>query len=136
MNTANTILPPASKPCGSCPYRCDVASGIWDRREYEKLPEYDLPTSEQPPGVFLCHRQDGHACAGWVAVHDMEHSLALRLAGSLGTVTDVGAFFDYETSTPVWGSGTEAAEHGMAEIERPGPQAQRLIGRLRTDANR
>lgn len=125
------ILPPASKPCGSCPYRKDVPSGVWDPSEYEKLLEYDRDTHEQPTGVFLCHRQDGRACAGWVGVHDMENSLGLRLACSMGGVEDAEPFFDYETETPLFDSGTEAAEHGMKEIANPGPDAQRVMDKLK-----
>jgi hypothetical protein len=44
-----------------------VPSGAWVAEEYAKLPAYDRPTGEQPAGLFLCHQQDGRACAGWVA---------------------------------------------------------------------
>ena len=29
------------KPCASCPYRCDVPSGVWHPDEYAKLEVYD-----------------------------------------------------------------------------------------------
>lgn len=125
------IVEPAPSPCGSCPYRRDVPSGVWDGSEYEKLPAYDQPTGEQPIAVFMCHRQDGRACAGWVAVHDMDESLALRLACATGTITDPEAFREYRTSTPTWRSGAEAAAHGLAEIENPGSEARRLGVKLR-----
>jgi hypothetical protein len=47
---------PASNPCGSCPYRRDVPSGVWDAAEYEKLPRYDGPMADQPARLFLCHQ--------------------------------------------------------------------------------
>lgn len=81
--------------------------------------------------VFLCHRQDGRACAGWVGVHDMDHCLGIRMAGSMGLLEEPEAFLDYETDTPLWGSGTEAAEHGMKEVAEPGTEAQRVIDKLR-----
>lgn len=125
------IEPPAKNPCGSCPYRRDVPSGVWDEEEYAKLPEYDkLPTAEQPPHVFLCHQQDGRACAGWVAVHDMEESFGLRLATSIGMIDNPEPFLDYETSTPLFESGAEAAEHGLREIDTPGWEAAKVIGKL------
>lgn len=125
------IKPPAKNPCGSCPYRKDVPSGIWDPSEYEKLREYDRPTQEQPIGVFLCHRQDGRACAGWVGVHDMDESLGIRLACSMGGIDDVEPFVTYETDTPLFGSGIEAAAHGMKDIKNPGPDAQRVMDKMR-----
>jgi hypothetical protein len=107
-----------------------VPSGVWDLSEYEKLPLYDLPTYEQPPGVFLCHQQDGRACAGWTACHDMQESMGLRLAAGMGAIDDVDAFFDYTTPTPLWDSGAEAAAYGARDIEDPDADAQRVIDRL------
>lgn len=129
-------LPPAKNPCGSCPYRKDVPSGVWKPEEYEKLPPYDGETFEQPPGLFLCHRQDGHACAGWVATHDMHESLAFRLACLQGVdegATDewVDSFLDYTTDVPLFASGQEAHDHGMAEVAKPGPKARKVIDRVK-----
>ncbi len=125
------VKPPAPNPCGSCPYRRDVPSGLWEGEEYEKLIDYDGDTAEQPIGVFLCHRQDGRACAGWVAVHDMDNSLALRLGCASGHIEDPEPFLDYETSTPVWNSGAEAAEHGLRDVRNPSPDARRAIDKLK-----
>lgn len=130
------IRPPAANPCGSCPYRLDVPSGVWDLSEYEKLPLYDLPTYEQPPGVFLCHQQDGRACAGWAGCHDMEESLGLRLAASMGVIKDVEEFYVYTTPTPLWDSGAEAAAHGAKDVEAPDAAAQKVIDKLTTKRDR
>ncbi len=123
---------PAANPCGSCPYRRDVPSGVWEIEEYEKLPQYDLDTGEQPPGIFLCHQQDGRICAGWAGCHDMTQSLGIRLAASLGFLdaSEVDAVFDYTTKTPLWDSGAEAAEHGMAEVHKPDADARKVIDKL------
>lgn len=131
-----SVQPPAPRPCGSCPYRRDVPSGVWAPEEYAKLPLFDGPTATQEPSVFLCHQQDGRLCAGWAAVHDMEHSLGLRLAVALGTIApeDVDAVYDYTTDVELWPDGGQAAAHGMREVERPGDPARRLIDRL--DAKR
>jgi len=125
------VKPPAPNPCGSCPYRRDVPSGLWEVEEYEKLDAYDRETPDQPIGVFLCHRQDGRACAGWAAVHDMEDSLALRIGSASGTIDDPEPFLDYETTTPVFDSGAEAAAHGMREVRNPSPDARRAIDKLK-----
>jgi hypothetical protein len=130
------VKPPAPNPCGSCPYRRDVPSGLWEASEYRKLPEYDGDTGEQPMGIFLCHRQDGRACAGWCGVHDMNDSLALRLGQSMGTVEDPQPFFDYTTSTPLFKTGAEAARHGMADVEAPGPKALEIIAKLESDRDK
>ena len=118
----NTIKPPP-RPCGSCPYRLDVPSGIWAAEEYAKLPEYDRNTWEQPPALFMCHQKDGCLCGGWLAAHGRDNLLALRIhAKRLDP-----AVWDYEPGVPVFTSGTKAAAHGMEGIERPSSQAQRKI---------
>jgi hypothetical protein len=123
---------PARSPCGSCPYRLDVPSGVWSAEEYAKLPGYDEPTWGQPTGVFYCHQQDGRVCAGWAGTHDMEENLGLRLAVAAGfvSVEDFDAIRDYESPVPLFESGRAAADHGLAELERPGEKAVRTIQRL------
>jgi hypothetical protein len=128
--TSSWIGPPAPRPCASCPYRRDVPSGVWAREEYAKLPRYDEPTQQQPTGVFLCHQTDRDAdgrrvCAGWAGCHDGNHLLALRVAAASGsmTVEAIDATIGYVSPVPLFASGAEAAEHGMAEITEPGPRA-------------
>jgi Family of unknown function (DUF6283) len=112
-------------PCGSCPYRKDVPSGIWAKEEYEKLPGYDNMTALQPTTMFLCHQQDGRVCAGWAGTHDMAESLGLRIAEALGYITTETArlICDYRTDIPLFASGSEAAKHGMRKISRPSKRA-------------
>lgn len=127
------LLSPPKRPCGSCPYRRDVPSGIWAAEEYAKLPAYDRETWQQPPGLFMCHQQDGCLCGGWLAAHDRENLLALRIHGPR---LDPGVW-DYEPGVPVFGSGAQAAAHGIAEIVNPGTEAQRKIdGLLRQQEER
>lgn len=123
---------PAPNPCGSCPYRQDVPSGVWDAEEYDKLPAYDRETSGQPPGVFLCHQQDGRVCAGWAGCHDMDHAFSLRLASMTGSMSpeDIENTLDYESPVPLWGSGAEAREHGIAEVDSPSREANKIIDKL------
>lgn len=118
------LLKPSAAPCGTCPYRRDIPAGIWDASEYAKLPPYDGETWEQPPAPFLCHRNDGHLCAGWVGCHDTDHLLALRL------VRVDPATFDYVSPVPLFGSGREAAAHGLSGINRPDRRARRAIAKL------
>lgn len=127
---------PARQPCGSCPYRRDVASGIWAASEYAKLTAYDADTPVQPPNLFLCHQTapDDHKarlCAGWVGCHGPD-LLALRLAAATGqlTTTEVRAAFDYTTTVPLFESGTAAATHGTRDIPTPGPRAQQAITKI------
>lgn len=126
------IRPPAPRPCVSCPYRQDVPSGVWSDEEYAKLPPYDGETAEQPVGVFLCHQQDGRVCAGWCATHDMDEALSIRMAAALEAFTPEThrAILEYETAVPTFESGAAAAEHGRRQIERPGRDAIRVIGKL------
>lgn len=123
---------PASRPCGSCPYRRDVPSGVWAEEEYAKLPRFDQLTWQQPPAAFFCHQQDGRLCAGWVGCHDMDESMGLRfaLAHELITSEDFVAALEYVSPVPLWDSGAEAAAHGMAAIENPDAKARRTIDKL------
>lgn len=125
-------MSPAANPCGSCPYRRDVPSGVWEAEEYAKLPAYDRDTGEQPHGVFLCHRQDGRICAGWAGCHDMGRALAVRLGSATGRLSDdvIADLLDFETSTPLFHSGTEAADHGLRDVEDPDADARRVIDKL------
>jgi hypothetical protein len=121
---------PAKNPCGTCPYRKDVPSGVWAASEYEKLPAYDNDTIMQPMGLFHCHQQDGRLCAGWVACHDMENNFALRLNARHLTDEVIDAVLDYDTDVPLWASGQEAHDHGVAEVDEPTWEARRKIDNL------
>lgn len=124
-----TDLPrPSAAPCGTCPYRRDVPSGVWDASEYAKLPAYDGGTGEQAAkgafGLFFCHQNDGRLCAGWIGCHDVDHLFAVRLHG-----VDPSAF-DYESPVPLFASGAEAAAHGLADVAEPSEAARHAIGKL------
>lgn len=121
---------PAKNPCGSCPYRTDVPSGIWHRSEYDKLAEYDRPFIEQPMGAFHCHQQDGRLCAGWVGCHDMENTLAFRINARSFTKEVIQAVLNYETSVPLFESGAAAREHGLQEYANPGTRANKIMDKM------
>jgi len=115
-----------NKPCEFCPYRRDVPSGIWDVTEYAKLPPYDLPTGEQPFGIFMCHVDPDQACTGWVDVgfkqpHDRD-LLALRF-NPIETP-------DFEFPVETFDTHTDAAVHGLRDIRSPKPAAQRAMVKL------
>lgn len=117
------LLKPPHKPCGSCPYRKDVPSGIWDEEEYKKLPQYDEETPYQPFGIFMCHQKDGCICGGWLLTHDKEHLISLRLkAHELHP-----SVWSYKPDTEVFSSGAEAAAHGIKDIDSPGQDAIKKI---------
>lgn len=120
----------AKRPCGSCPYRRDVPSGVWAAHEYDKLLMYDGEIFEQVlqggMGRFDCHQRDGHLCAGWVACHGAENLVALRLQAAKVDPK----VWDYKTDVPVWGSGAEAKAHGMAHYEEPPEEASKLQQKL------
>lgn len=119
---------PSAAPCGTCPYRRDVPSGIWAATEYAKLPIYDGDTTAQLNAnafaLFYCHQNDGHLCAGWVGCHDTDNLLALRFNRA------DRATFDYQSPVPLFASGAEAARHGMRDIDAPGPAAQTAMAKL------
>lgn len=121
-------IKPRAKPCGSCPYRRDVPAGVWHPEEYAKLPKYDAPTAWQPQGVFMCHTQDGSVCAGWLGCHGSLNLLAVRLAMIKGA--DPASFAMPSESIPLFGSGAEAARHGLSGVERPKAAARTVILKL------
>lgn len=135
---------PRPRPCASCPYRRDVPSGVWDSSEYEKLLKYDPPETAPDgrpwrPGfepsmsndvsVFYCHQQDGYLCSGWVGCHD-PHNLPGVMIGVINGRIDP-SIYEYETDVPLFGSGLEAAEHGMKRIDEPGPDARAVMAKIK-----
>jgi len=121
---------PRPRPCASCPYRRDVPSGVWAAEEYDKLPGFDGPTGEQTPVVFFCHQQDGSVCSGWLGHADPYHLLGVRIGISMGLIDPACA--DYATDVPLFASGQEAAEHGVAAIEAPSAKAEQTIRKILT----
>lgn len=124
---------PAPRPCESCPYRRDVPAGLWSAHEYEKLPDYDNPTAEQPLAAFYCHQQNGRLCAGWLACHGLSGPyalLSLRLALHSYSVEDRELIYEYATDVPVFETGTEAAVHGLSGIEVPDEAARQMIDKI------
>lgn len=122
---ADEMLRPAKRPCSSCPYRRDVASGIWAPHEYEKLLDYDGQTWEQNPAVFMCHADPEKLCAGWVGCHGPCHLLALRFHWNIDPET-----FDYKSPDPLFRTGEEAMRHGIKDMKEPGIRARRAISKL------
>lgn len=123
---------PAKRPCSTCPYRKDAPSGLWDATEYEKLPEFDKPTVEQPPKIFLCHKAGEHLCAGWCGTHDLSQSPGLMIAYFSGRISesDTEAAVNYVSPIPLFASGAEAAAHGMRDIDNPSAETQRVADQM------
>lgn len=128
----NETTPPAKNPCGSCPYRKDVPSGVWSQDEYEKLPEYDKDTGYQPGAAFMCHQQNGRLCAGWCGTHDMQESFSLRMLIHLGMLRpqNIDEVLNFQTDVPLWGSGQAAHDHGMKKLLHPDADARKVIHKL------
>jgi hypothetical protein len=127
MSTSRPDVGLRARPCGSCPYRRDVPSGVWAASEYEKLPGYDGDITSQAmagaTGLFMCHLDDGSLCAGWAGCHNMGENLAVRLHAE---AVDVEALLDYVSPVPLFTNGAEAAAHGLRELEFPGVAARRM----------
>lgn len=124
-------LPCAPEPCGSCPYRRDHPAGVWDAAEYRKLAEYDQESfPEAPLAVFLCHQTNATGqdtlCRGWLAVHP--DCLAVRIALIQGRLADQDRY--HVPQADLHPSGTAACQAGLAEIDSPGPAAERMQARL------
>jgi hypothetical protein len=122
-----TTIKPPKVPCGTCPYRRDVPSGIWHQSEYKKLPDYDAPEMwRQPQRLFMCHQQDGCLCGGWLLTHDRDNLLALRLHSRQLDPS----VWSYDPPVAVFESGAAAAAHGLADVDNPSPAALRKIDGL------
>jgi Family of unknown function (DUF6283) len=115
------------RPCSTCPYRKDVPSGLWARKEYERLLKFDGTTFDQANAnatqPLYCHTDITKLCAGWVGCHDMDENLALRFLRE--RVCDW--VYHYVSPVPLFSSGREAYEHGIRELYQPGKRAQRMI---------
>jgi len=123
-------LKAAKVPCGSCPYRKDVPSGIWEKHEYEKLLIYDKEISDQliaNAGAFLCHQKDGHLCAGWLACHGWNLATLRLAAVGIGEDKYDESVFNYTTTVPVFMSGAEAKAHGIKDYVKPKSKARRMM---------
>ena len=132
---ADTPALPRKNPCASCPYRCGVPSGVWDKSEYEKLTAYDGDIPEQTSArVFACHQQDGTVCAGWLGHRDPLDLLAVRIGITDGRLDPSCA--EYTTTVPLWPTGAEAARHGSEAIDHTDERAQETIAKLEHTRNR
>lgn len=138
LSRTGLVRPPAKSPCDYCPYRRDVPSGVWAPSEYAKLPDYDRPTGEQPPGLFMCHKQNTHTCAGWAGCHGPQGErdrgydlLALRFAGMFNIPEEViAAIESYVSPVPLFATALEAAEHGLRDVEAVGEEAVAAMDKL------
>ncbi len=113
-------------PCSACPYRQDCPSGVWVEHEYNKLVDYDRPTSDQPLAVFGCHASPDKLCHGWAVCHSNRgreyELLALRVWPPSNAIP--------EPKVPLFASGAEAAEHGKKDINKPKKKAKKTVGKL------
>jgi hypothetical protein len=119
----------APTPCNTCPYRKDVAAGIWAPEEYKKLPEYDA--GGMALASFHCHQENVTGvptlCRGWVSCHKFE-AVAVRLACARGLLT--AEQVEAPCSVDLYESGRAACAAGLAGVRRPGARAQRAISKL------
>jgi hypothetical protein len=129
---AVSVRGPAPRPCESCPYRRDVPSGVWAEEEYLLLPRYDRGTAYQPHGIFLCHQNDGRMCAGWVGCHDMDDSVGLRIALSLGVISaeTYQEALAYVSPVRLFKTGAAACRHGLRRIANPSKAARALVAKI------
>jgi hypothetical protein len=121
---------PRPRPCGSCPYRQGVPSGVWDASEYAKLPEYDGDTGGQALATFMCHQKDGSVCSGWLGHRDPYDLLAVRIGVMTASLDE--SCLDYQTDVPLFATGAEAAAHGMRDIRHPGHAAEETMRKITT----
>jgi len=126
-------MKPRETPCGTCPYRAGVPSGLWAAAEYEKLPAYDGSTTEQAVagawGVFCCHSSPDELCAGWAHLAD-EDTLALRFAARMLDIDAAAVVAFRITAVAMHASHTAAALHGLRDIDHPDERALAAAAKL------
>lgn len=114
------------RPCPDCPYKRSTPSGVWSHEDYEKLRAYDNETWDQPTHGFSCHATPDDYCYGWVVVHSnrghTHQLLALRIKPPSNGLP--------ETTSELFPSGNEAADHGQVDLDAPSPEAVAAINRL------
>jgi len=71
-------------------------------------------------------------CAGWAGCHDGDELLALRAAVRQGVMTAevAEAVRDYVSPVALFRSGAQAAEHGLAQLAAPDPEAVEAIAKI------
>ncbi|MET9088882.1 DUF6283 family protein [Streptomyces sp. NPDC004237] len=86
--------------------------------------------------LFQCHQADAGSterriCAGWAGCHS-GHLLGLQVALVDGRIDQATfeAAATYTSPIELFASGGEAADHGQAGIDRPGPEASRMIEKI------
>lgn len=74
-----------TKPCGNCPYRTDAPLKLWHKSEYEKLRKME---NDQFGSIYMCHKQNGSICVGWLMKQDENYfpSIALRISLSKNNI--------------------------------------------------
>lgn len=119
------------RACGSCPYHRDTPSGVWAADHYQLLATYDEQPGQTPAlATFHCHQENATGrptvCRGWLSTH--RDSVAVRLALCMGKLQP--ADVPTQPEPDYYGTGTEASLAGLAEIDAPSPEAQRLMDKL------
>lgn len=118
-------------PCGSCPYRQDVPSGVWHASEYAKILPFDRETWAQPCRVFMCHQADGALCRGWLDCHGNE-LLGVRLAAIKGELDPeaVAKALEEGPAVPIFANAAAASAHGRAQIDSPSDAACKIVEKI------
>jgi hypothetical protein len=107
---------------------------VWDASEYAKLPAYDGEIVEQVTAggtaAFYCHQQDGSLCAGWLGHRDPYDLFAVRIGVANGALD--ASVIGYLTDVDLFGSGAEAAAHGLADVADPAARAVEAMRKILT----
>ena len=110
-----------------------MPSGVWDPTEYEKLRAYDGEIGDQATAgafaAFHCHSSPESLCAGWAGHRDPLDLLAVRIGLADGRLNPAVAHYTPDR-VPLWGSGAEAAAHGLSGVDAPNTAALRAIEKL------
>lgn len=75
-----------TQPCGNCPYRTDAPVKHWHKEEFKHLLEME---NDQMGTTYLCHKNNGSICVGWLMKQDENRlpSIMLRISLSKHNVT-------------------------------------------------
>lgn len=101
-------------PCKDCPYRVDAPLQKWDKQHFKDLLDNDR---SMMGSLYLCHKNNGTACKGWLMDQDKRRfpSLHLRMKASRDNLT-AGYLDSLSCKSDLYNSVEEMIEANYPEL--------------------
>jgi hypothetical protein len=103
-----------TRPCQFCPYRTDTPVQIWAKEEFETVLEKD---ADELGASFLCHKQNGSICVGFVMEQLQRDMPSLILRFDIARNDVPPEYFDKLNSpAPIYASVREMVRANYPEL--------------------